>query len=958
MADFHKIEKKWQKRWEDEKAFQVERDNRKKYYIAIVYPYMSGLLHLGHLFTYTFSEIMLRYKRMQGFNTLAKFGFHCTGTPIVAAANRVKEKEPKQIETLKKMGIPDKEIPKFAKPEYWAEYFPKETLKDAKRLGFSIDKRYSFITTDLNPPYDAFIRWQFNKLKDKGYVKKGKHPVVWCPKCNAPTGDHARAEGEGETPQEYLLFKHKLDDGRFLISATLRQDTVLGITNLFVHPDFEYLEAEVNGERWIFGEGCLSNFKEQDFKVKITGKVKGKELIGKKTEEFGGREVLILPATFLDPKMGTGLVHSVPSDSADDLIALRDLQKDEKLMKKYGLDIKEVKSIKPISVLNTPGYGDIAADAMLKKYNVKSQNERDKLEKIKKELYKLSHYTATLNKKYKTGFSKNLEGKKVEEAKDVIKDDLIKAGYAVPYYELTGKVVCRCLTECIVKVVSNQWFIEYNNPKWKKSAHKCLDAMKIYPELVRKQFDYVIDWLKHWACTREFGLGTKLPWDKKWVIESLSDSTIQMAYGTISKYLQHPEEYGFKTDKLNDEFFDYIYLGKGDIKKVEKSTGIASKTIEIMKRDFEYFYPFDFRNSAKDLVQNHLVFCMFNHTAIFPKKYWPKAFAINGRIMVNNEKMSKSKGNFFTARELYEKHGADAVRLTATNAGEGVDDANYDMVFLETVKNKLNEIHDFIKNNYNKGRTSRLKIDAWFESKINEAIRDTTEAMENVLFKSAVKFSFLDMNRNLKWYLNRTNNKPNKELINRFIETQIILTAPFIPHFCEECWEMTGKKDFVSLAKYSKADLKKINSELDYEEELIRTIMADIRQILKLAKVEKPKKIQLFIPPAWKYDLFKKINLLLEKTQNPGEILKEIMKENKFKKFGKDISRIVPALVKDRSKIPQTITSQKDEISTLNEAIDFINKEFKADIEIISAEKSKEAKAGNAMPGKPAILVE
>ena len=79
--------------------------------------------------------------------------------------------------------------------------------------------------------------------------------------------------------------------------------------------------------------------------------------------------------------------------------------------------------------------------------------------------------------------------------------------------------------------------------------------MKIYPEQTRKQLDYVIDWLNRWACVREFGLGTKLPWDENWVIESLSDSTIQMAYNTISKYLQHPEEHGFKTDKLNVKYF-------------------------------------------------------------------------------------------------------------------------------------------------------------------------------------------------------------------------------------------------------------------------------------------------------------------------------------------------------------------------------------------------------------------
>ena len=118
MLDFSKIAEKWQREWEKEKLFHVEANDKskKKFYAAIVYPYMSGLLHLGHLFTYTFSEVVLRYKRMQGFNVLAKYGYHCTGTPIVAAAQRVKEKEPKQIETLKKMEISDKDIPKFADP--------------------------------------------------------------------------------------------------------------------------------------------------------------------------------------------------------------------------------------------------------------------------------------------------------------------------------------------------------------------------------------------------------------------------------------------------------------------------------------------------------------------------------------------------------------------------------------------------------------------------------------------------------------------------------------------------------------------------------------------------------------------------------------------------------------------------------------------------------------------------
>src|SRR3989344_8889932 len=110
MVDFNEIEKKWQKRWEKEKIFQSEVDKRKKYFITTPYPYMNGLLHLGHLFTYIPPEIMTRFKRMQGYNVLFKFAFHCTGTPIVAAAQRVKEGEPTQIATLQKIGIADSEI--------------------------------------------------------------------------------------------------------------------------------------------------------------------------------------------------------------------------------------------------------------------------------------------------------------------------------------------------------------------------------------------------------------------------------------------------------------------------------------------------------------------------------------------------------------------------------------------------------------------------------------------------------------------------------------------------------------------------------------------------------------------------------------------------------------------------------------------------------------------------------
>ncbi len=877
----------------------------------------------------------------------------------MTAAKKVEEGDEKQISSLKQMEIPDNEMQKFAKPEYWVEYFPRQALKDLEAMGFSVDPRYTFITTSLNPPYSKMIEWQFRKLKEKGYVKKGKHPVVWCTKCNSPVGDHARAEGEGETPQKFLLVKHRLDDGRYIVSATLRPDTILGITNLYVNPDGEYHEIEIETkhgkEVWILGETAVKKLDEQDWNFEKKGIVKGSELIGKEVTEFHDYKSIVLPATFLDPKFGTGLVHSVPSDSADDLIALWDLQKDEDTCKKYGIDIAKIKALKPIEVLETGDLGGVPAEHFLKKYNVKNQNEREKLEKIKQELYKLSFYSAKFGKIYEGVFKKNVVGKPVQEMKDYVWDEVVKQGWGENYYELTGKVVCRCGTESIVKIVSDQWFIEYNDIQWKKEAHKCLDKMTLYPEKVRTQFDYVVDWLDHWACTREFGLGTRLPWAQEWKIESLSDSTIQMAYCAISKYLEHPDEYGFSVDKLNDAFFDYVFLNSGGAETVSKETGIPVGMIEKMKKDFEHFYPFDFRNSAKDLIQNHLTFCIFNHVGIFPEKHWPKAYVINGRVMVNNEKMSKSKGNFFTMRELYKKHSADLIRIAAANAGEGIDDANFDMTFIDTGAKRLGDFVNFVKENHGKGREDKKPIDGWFESMLNKQIKETTQNLENMMFKSAVRNGFTETGRMLRWYQRRTGGKLNKALTEKYIETQIKMLAPMTPHIAEEMWEMIGKDAFVSNAEWPSYEEEKIDPDADKGEKLVEDVMGDIQTVLRLAKIEKPKKLTIFVSSPWKYEMYRELEKILSDTRDFKEVMNKIM-SGKLKVRGKEITKMLPKFLKTGN-VPDVMEMEK-ELETLKGAAEFLGEEYGCKIEILKADETDNQRAMKAMPGKPGIIAE
>ncbi len=244
--DLIKIQEKWQKKWEEAKIFEANPDpNKPKFFSNFPYPYINAYMHIGHLYTDLRAEVFARYKRARGYNVLFPVAWHATGAPIVNAAERVKRREEKQIKIMKDMGFTEGQLKKFEDPKYWVEFFVPEFIKDYRMMGLSVDWRRHFHTTDLNPHYDKFIRWQFKKLKEKGYVIKGKFPVVWDPVQKCPVMDHDRVEGEGEVPQEFLLVKHRLDDGRFLVSATLRPDTILGITNLYVHPKIEYVEAEV-----------------------------------------------------------------------------------------------------------------------------------------------------------------------------------------------------------------------------------------------------------------------------------------------------------------------------------------------------------------------------------------------------------------------------------------------------------------------------------------------------------------------------------------------------------------------------------------------------------------------------------------------------------------------------------------------------------------------------------------
>lgn len=947
------IEIKWQKIWREKKVFEPEPNGKPKFFITFPYPYVNAFPHLGSAYTVLRVDIMARYKRMKGYNVLFPQGWHATGGPIVAAALRIRERDPKQIHILEMMGIPREEIPKFADPRYWVKFFTKEWKKDFQRYGLSIDWRREFHTTYLNPPYNKFIQWQYTKLREKGFITKGSHPVVWCPKEQKVVGDHDRPdEYAGIGPEEVIIIKFRGEDGLVYPCMTYRPETVYGAVNIWVKPDADYLIAEVDGEKWIIGAYGLKELSAQDHDVKIVSKISGHELIGRfAINPVTGWRVPILPADFIDLEIGTGVVMSVPAHAPYDYIALEDLRRDIYILDKYGLEIGIIESVKPVSIIHLEGYGEYPAKTIIERLGIKNQLEKEKLEKATKEIYTKEYHQGIL----KEVFGK-WRGKTVADAKEDIISYFISKNIAIRHYTLPTPVYCRCGSRTHVKIVRDQWFLRYSDPQWKKLAHECIDRMRFLPEEIRNYFHNQIDWYKDWACTHKGELGSPLPWDSSWVLESLSDSTIYMAYYVLAKYLQHPEKYGIKWDKINNDFFDYVLLGKGSLEQVSQTTGLSRELIEQMREEFLYWYPVDLRISGKDLMPNHLVFFIFHHTAIFPKKYWPRGIGVNGWMLIAGEKMSKSKGNFILLREALEWWGADATRFAEAYAGNsGLDDPNFEPEIASKAVDLLIDWYSFAVENYGKGRDSWSYIDDWFRSVLYKTLKEVEDEMENANYKTVLVKGFFNLQNIFKWYLKRCNGQPNRKVLKDFIEIQTKILAPITPHIAEEVWEKIGKRKLISVSPWPTVEEEVIKPEIEKAEEIVKCVLEDIKEILGLIK-RKPKRVVLVIASQWKYDFIKRVKSRIESGSKLKEAIREVIKtmpDDKRAEAGKAAS----ILARNPRSI-QLLIDKKIEKEVLKEALPFYEGETGMKIDIIEEEKTILSKGKIALPARPAIVVE
>ena len=950
------VESKWQKKWDESKIFQSNPDDREKLFLTVAYPYPSGAMHIGHGRTYTVPDVYARFKRMQGYNVLFPMAWHVTGAPVIGIAKRIQRQDPWTIDIYKNIHkVPEEELEQFTDPEYIVKYFSSEYHDVMNHMGYSIDWRREFKTTD--PSYQKFIEWQIRQLKDKGLVRRGAHPVKYCGECENPVGDHDLLEGEGVSINELTLLKFEID-GFYLVPATFRPETIYGTTNLWLNPEAHYLKVNADGEKWLISAEAYDNISQQK-NLEIIEEVDPKPLVGQMVKNIvTGEEHPILPASFVDPEYGSGIVFSVPGHAPADYIALNDLKNNSELLKEYGLE-EIVKKIKPINVITLKGYGEFPAQELIEKLGVKNQ-EDPKLQEATNELYKQEHGLGIMSESIP-----NYGGHKVSFARDKISSKLREVGQASIMYDFAERpVICRCGNRCMVKIMEDQWFMKYSDENWKKETRNALEKMKMVPEEVRANFNYYIGWLHDWACSRRIGLGTKIPWDPQWIIEPLTDSSIYMSYYTIAKYLRE-----MNPDNLNDEFFSKVFLNKeGDV-KVEKNL------LNKIKDEFNYWYPLDWRLSAKDLIGNHLTFHIFHHTAIFPKENRPKGIVVFGMGLLEGHKMSSSKGNVVLLSDAIKNHGADVVRLFLMSSAEPWQDFDWREKEVKGTKRRLEWFVEFaerVKNIHHGplyinevGTESEVVpksfISKWMLGQLNLRIKDTTEALEGFQTRKGVQDSLFLLKKDLDHYFHRIKDYMDDEEYNpeismvlaTVLEAWIRLMTPFTPHTSEELWEKYGGEGFVSEAPWPTYDPDLINEKIKKSEEIIQGLVRDIFEIKKILDMD-PEKIHIYLAPKWKWNVFD----IARDVGRPdiGRIMGQSVQKN-VHDDKKEIAEFAKKISREMTRI--SYVGHLDEYQILSDSRDYISSEVGAEIIVHQdADYDPEGKAKNAMPYKPAIFME
>ncbi len=785
-------------------------------------------------------------------------------------------------------------------PQEYTEHSIKNFIRQQKELGLSYDWDRMVKTSSLE--YYKWDQWIFLKMLEKGLAYKKKSAVNWCPKCSTALANEQVHDGKCWRHKDTHVEIKYLEQWYFKITE-YAEELYDGIDKLTNWAD----DVKAMQKHWI-------------------GKSAGTEVLfeinGKKWPIFTTRPDTIFGVTFM--------VISAQHPLLNELVTKEQKKEVDEFLKKIKStsekDLEELEkegaftgsyAVNPMTNEKIPVY---AGNFVVADYGsgmvmaVPAHDQRD----------------FEFAKKYKIPI------------KVVIEPDA---------YPLNAEKMTRAFIED-GKLVNSSGFDGTSNQDAILEITKALEKKKLGKKVVQYK-------LRDWLLSRQRYWGTPIP-----IVYCSKCGMVPVPEKDLPIELPHDVKFGQGNPlATNKEFVNT---------KCPKCRGPATRETDTMdtfvnsswyylrycdsqnkkelfdKKKVKQWMPIDIYIGGKEHACMHLIYFRFYTKFLrdlglldFDE---PTYFLYNQGMLhgENGAVMSKSDGNVVLPEVISEKYGIDTARFFLMfMASPDKDKAWSDKGIQGSLKtiNKVITLFD---------KETTTQENALLASKMHKTIINTTEKIEKLQYNLAL----IDIMNYIR-FLDK-----QKQVTKQSLKVLLLLLAPFCPHICEELWEKIGEKPFIATASWPKGDPKKIDMKAETAEEMVYTTIADIANVLKLTNKENPAKIKLFLASPWKYTFVSKLRTVMEKTRNISEIMKEMMSDAKLKEHGKEVSALVPRLVKDPSKIPECKLDQKTEIEALEANKEEIESEFKSKVEIIKEEKTTEQKARNAMPGKPAIIVE
>ena len=747
------IEKKWQKIWEDNKAFHTpDNSDKPKYYALSMFPYPSGKLHMGHVRNYTITDVIARFKKMQGYNVLHPIGWDSFGLPAENAA-----------------------MQHGADPAKWTDENIAYMTKQLKMLGLSYD--WEREVTTCKPDYYKWTQWLFIQLFKKGLAYKKEAAVNWCEHCGTVLANEQVIDGKcwrcdnvvekrylsqwffkitdyaerlledldklkgwgdnvktmqanwiGKSKGAIFRFKVKEIEGLEVPVYTTRPDTVHGITYLVVAPEYKDIEKLTTAENKQAVEEYRANARKMSEIERLsTERIKTGVPLGTHCiNPFTGEEFPLWTADYALVEYGTGAVMAVPAHDTRDF----------DFAKKYNLPIKVV-------IQNPENPSDCKDAAYTEEGILVNSNEFD--------------------------------GMKNTEAKEAITQKAVNEGFG----------------EFKTQYRLRDWLISRQRYWGAPIPVVYCDKCGIVPE-------------------KEENLPVMLPTDVDFSVVGKSPITTSKTFEETTCPIC-----GGKAKREMDTMDTFVcsswyYLRYSDPKNtnlpfskelVDKWLPVDQYVGGIEHAILHLLYSRFFTKALKDLG-----------LLSFDEPF--KNLLTQGMVLKDGSKMSKSKGNTVDPDEIFENYGADTARLFILSDSPPARDFDWSDAGVEGCYKFLNRVWRLVSDNQN-NITKDYNLVFPLTRENDDLVRTVHMAIKGITNDIANDFQFNTViskyreltNAIYDWRGKKSDlSAEDKNVLSFAIISLIKLMAPVTVHMSEEIWHDLGYEGSIHSEKWCEWD--------------------------------------------------------------------------------------------------------------------------------------------------------